>query len=276
MIFLRYIKRDLKIGLLKRSAFFLLPALISVAQALEFHRVIEGFLSFESYLDVATIMDYYMYNVKGMNVFFFDPRSYFQVPIYWFINQIGAVYFTAYYGYNDFTGYGRALFVLPQSRGAWWVGKWCWCCICTLCYYVVEMIATCVTALLCGAEFSFRNTEILARLYHSGAKYLNGVDVVLVVILLPILSTMGVCLIQLLLSFFITPEISFALICSYLVISAYYTVFWLPASFTMWLRSAYVDEKGLNVASGFLIGFGILFLVLYGGWDYFQRRDVVS
>ena len=115
-----------------------------------------------------------------------------------------------------------------------------------------------------------------SRMYHAGVVYLNDTDILLVVILLPILTTMGFCVIQLLVSFLITPEISFALICVCLVLSAYYTAFWLPASFTMWLRTSYIDSMGLNPASGFLIGFAVIFLVLYGGRDYFQRKDVVS
>ena len=276
MMSLRYLKRDLRLGLLNRFCFLVFPVILSVAQALEFHRAVIGLLSFESNWGVGTIMDYYMYSVRGMRIFFFDPREYFQIPIYWFAFQIGAVYFTAYYGYNDYVNQGKMLFVLPKSRSGWWIGKWSWCCICTICYYAVGMVATGVTALLCGAQPSLHATEVLSRMYHSGVVYLNDTDILLVVILLPILTTMGFCVIQLLVSFLITPEISFALICVCLVLSAYYTAFWLPASFTMWLRTSYIDSMGLNPASGFLIGFAVIFLVLYGGRDYFQRKDVVS
>ena len=131
MISLRYLKRDLRLGLLNRFCFLVFPVILSVAQALEFHRAVIGLLSFESNWGVGTIMDYYMYSVRGMRIFFFDPREYFQIPIYWFAFQIGAVYFTAYYGYNDYVNQGKMLFVLPKSRSGWWIGKWSWCCICT-------------------------------------------------------------------------------------------------------------------------------------------------
>ena len=38
----------------------------------------------------------------GMPVYVFDPKDFFEMPMHWFIFQMGIAYFTAYYAAFDF------------------------------------------------------------------------------------------------------------------------------------------------------------------------------
>ena len=271
----KFFKRDINLSAKKGIWLLLIPIVISVAQSLNFHENSVTLKEFEGYWGDGTIMDYYLYGMQGMGIFQFDMKHYFEIPIYWFVFQMGAAYFTAYYGHHDFTDNGKVLFITPKSRNAWWGGKCLWCMSSVLIYYMVSMITVACTALCCGASPSLRHSELISRMVEQGANYLSVFDVLFVAIILPIVTTMAICMLQMFVGFLVTPEVSFAVSCTIYVLSAYYTVWFLPGSFTMWRRSAYAVEGGLNPISGLLLVGFLLFFSFYEGKLYFETKDVL-
>lgn len=272
---MKFFKRDIYLGIQKGAWLLLVPIIISIAQSLNFHDISMTLKEFEGYWGDGTVMDYYLFGMQGMKVFHFDMKQYFEIPIYWFVFQIGAAYFTAYYGYHDFEDNGKVLFITPKSRSSWWNGKSLWCITSVLIYYLVSMLAMGGTALYCGATPSLHHSELISRIVENGAYYLSGIEVLLLAIILPIITTMAICMLQMFIAFLISPEVSFALSCTVYVLSAYYTVWCLPGNYAMWRRSAYVVENGLNPISGLLLGGFLLFFSFYEGRLYFEKKDVL-
>lgn len=75
-------------------------------------------------------------------------------------------------------------------------------------------------------------------------------------------------------SFVLTPVVSFALTCGIYVLSAYYTIWILPGSYAMWIRSSYVAAEGVNPESGILIAVFLIVTSVFAGCVYFDRCDV--
>lgn len=71
----------------------------------------------------------------------------------------------------------------------------------------------------------------------------------------------------------LSPVIGFALACSYYVLAAYTTVWWLPINYTMWLRSAYVSDKGLVSNNGLLFAGLFCCLSILWGYEHIKKKD---
>ncbi|MGN0164878.1 MAG: hypothetical protein ACI39R_01730, partial [Lachnospiraceae bacterium] len=100
-------------------------------------------------------------------------------------------------------------------------------------------------------------------------------DLILSAVIVPFFVTFALGLLQMFLSFVITPVVSFAVICGVYVVSAFYTNMWLPGSYTMLLRSSFLSSEGLSPYSGLVIA-GIIALVsIFLGCVYFNNKDIL-
>lgn len=222
-----------------------------------------------------TVMDYYLFCMRGMPVFHFDPVESFSIPIYWFVFQITAAYFTAYYAHNDFMENGRNLFIASGNRTSWWRGKYLWCMISVIVYFLVTVLAVAVSAMCFGAELSYRFTEeFMTAVFLPEMVKLTGIEAILISFLLPLVITMALCMVQLLLSFLLTPVVSFAVSCAVYVLSAYYTSWFFMGNYTMWLRSSYVTAEGISSAAGLVMGVTVILLTCAAGRLYFEKKDI--
>ena len=93
---LRLLGRDMENGILRRCVLFILPLLFAVSQTRELHAYLIELADGNILLTNGTFADYLLFAMKGMEVYYFDPRSVFYIPIYWFAFQIGLAYFLAY------------------------------------------------------------------------------------------------------------------------------------------------------------------------------------
>lgn len=143
-------------------------------------------------------------------------------------------------------------------------------------YFAVCIAAVVVCAKFYSAHMSFETTyALVVHIYPAATVGLSSWELAFIVALLPMLVSVAVCQVQVLLGFVVTPVISFAMVCALYVMSAYSTVWYLVGSYTMWIRSSYVAEDGLNPMSGVVIAAGLIFVSLVGGLAYFNNKDVM-
>lgn len=273
---LRLLWRDVRQGIVTKWYIFLIPALFSFVQTREFHAYLGKLVSQNVLYAQGTFADYLAYVMKGMAVFCFSPNDSFEIPIYWLAFYIGLAYMTAYYAYDDFLMNGRNMFIALRSRGKWWMSKLIYCCIAVIFYYAVCVGVIAVMAVYYNADMGWNvSASVMTYMYSSSAFSLDGKDVLLLTIILPMVITLAVSEVQMLLGFILTPVISFACVCAMYVFSAYYTVWYLVGNYTMWLRSAYIADEGVYPLSGFVFAAGMLAVACACGFMYFQNKDVV-
>ena len=126
---LRLLGRDTTNGILRRSFLFIIPLLFAVSQTRELHSYLNDLVDRNALFTNGTLADYILFATKGMSVYYFDPKEYFQIPIYWFAFQIGLAYLLAYYASDDFHSNGRVLFIAVGSRSKWWISKFIYCIV---------------------------------------------------------------------------------------------------------------------------------------------------
>ena len=143
-------------------------------------------------------------------------------------------------------------------------------------YYVVTFLSITLCAYIHNADMSLHMTKSLAlNTYTLSTIYLSDADLLLIMVILPVAVTLTISVVQMLAGFIVTPIVSFACVCGLHVISAYYTVWYLWGSYTMWIRSSYVNELGVEPGGG-LISTAVVFLTaVIMGHIYFRNRDIL-
>lgn len=271
----RLLKRDLYLGGYYNYIAFVIPIILAIVQGNECHKLISYMSTSELISNKGTILDYYLYGTQGMYVFHFDPKNYFTIPIYWFVFQICISYIIGYYPYQDFIQNGNNLFIKLKDRYNWWRSKCLWCICSIILYYVIYLITTSLTAFLYGAEWNIHFTpEFVTRVFDSQMSNMLIRDIINVSLIVPCVVTIGVCLVQILAGFLISPVMSFSCVCGMYVISAYYTEWFLIGNYTMWLRTKLLTSDGINPASGIILGFILTLCAWNFGEYYFSKKDL--
>jgi len=275
MTTLKLLKRDIKLGIIERL-FLYLVVLFTFFMVKDCSRAVADIQVRYSMQSPGTIMDYYVYCMSGMGFYQFDPTEGFLIPYLWFITQLGISYIIAYYAEQDYTDNGVNVMIAGRNRSAWWFSKVIWCVLSVLLYFFATFLSCSIFALFYGAKPSLGVTdEFLKIVYGYNINYLPYKDLMLIVFVVPIAVTAGICLVQMLMSFIISPVTSFALTCAVYILSAYYTAWFLPGSYTMWVRSSYFDVRGLNPLSGLLIAAFMVIAVCFLGNSYFEKKDII-
>jgi len=273
---LKFLKRDIRLGLVNRSFLLVIAVLFAILTGLECSNAIEATKHMNYMWSNGTVMDYYFFSLQGSNYYRFDPQNEFLIPLSWFIYQMGISYFIAYYSEKDFSENGKIVLLAGRSRSSWWLAKMIWCILSVVAYYVVEFVSCIVFALFKGADLSWNITDDFYKAYFGyNMTYISYKDLIFIAVAVPMAITIGISLVQLLMSFVVSPVTSFAATCGLYVVSTYYTAWFLPGSFAMWLRSSYYTEEGLNPLSGILIAVFLVVAVFLLGREYFERKDII-
>lgn len=270
---LRLLKRDMAFGIFRRWYVFMIPLILGIAGSYECHSWIAS-INGSSYKGGETIADYVMYCMQGDPPMLFQPTLSYTLPIVWTIFQIGAAYMIAYYAREDFEMTSAAIFIAAGERRSWWRSKYIWCVLSVIGYYMVYYLTIVAAASFYGADLSPAVTRRLLYVYGVNTAGLSMSDMLYVMICLPMLITISVSLVQMLVSFICSTVVSFAAVCAMYVLSAYYTVWFLPGNYTMWRRCSYLSELGLDPGGGLFMAVVLIVVSVISGRVYFAGKDI--
>lgn len=272
----RILKRDLRLGLAKQWYRYLFIVIVGAAGVYEMYDLLGQYAAGGAVCEKAGFWEYLFFNVSGIKPYTLSMTGDFYIPMLWFCIQIGFHYVIAYYPEQDLREYGKQVLISSKSRAGWWFGKCIWCFAAAAVYFILLGISTAVSALILEGDLSFvYNGSANRMIMTTNFQYAFFQDLVLSAVVVPFFVTFALGLLQMLLSLIITPVISFALICSVYVVSAYYTSVWLPGSFTMLRRSSFLFDEGLSPYSGLIVAGAVIIISVFAGQVYMSNKDVL-
>lgn len=273
---IKLFKRDLDLGIRKRMLFFIFPMIVAAIQTPQIHELIVSLNDRFIVSGNGTVMDYYLYCMKGMEIYIFNPKETFLVPIHWFLLQIFAAYIVAYYAHDDYHSCGRNIFLACRDKSSWWISKCLWCACTVIVYYASFFFAVYVTSTYYGAKPSLSySKQVAPAILGNRILKMSSKDTIMVAIVVPIVVMIGVSMLQMFLSFILTPIMSFAIVACIYVISAYYTKWYFVGSYSMIQRSVFFADDGMVAMTGLLLGVTMIFAACSYGKAYFEERDLI-
>lgn len=273
---LKLLKHDIRQGTIRTWQGYLCAFVICFCGSVYLRNVIDTLAVSGRLFSSGTLIDYYMYSVKGMEVYKLTKESFFQIPVYWFCYHIILAYIIGHYAEKDLSGYGRNSILASKTRVGWWLAKCVWCIFSVVLYYLMGFLGSAGYTIIAKGKLSFAVTKDLMKNFGQGLIYLENGEILVLVLLLPCLTSIAVSVLQLFFSLKIGSVVSFAGVCIVYVMSVYYTSPLLPGNYTMWSRNDVVGiGSDIYMSIGILLSLIITFIAVMLGIIYIDRKDII-
>ncbi|MEE1077618.1 MAG: hypothetical protein UIC64_01040 [Agathobacter sp.] len=261
------LKHDIEAGILLEYKRFLIGFLLFTVLAI--CAVLKANMSSISWIECLAIMN------KGALPFINTRNSLaiFDIPIGWFIIQIYISYVIGVYPNHDLKQYGINLLVRTKSREKWYIGKVVWGLISIIIIYLLEFGAVAMVVMINGNTNFLLVNESINDKVEFGLFELTGSAQILLVIVMPILTSLVACFVELFIVTLKNELVAYGSILFLCVAGTYYNciAFWMPNS--MLLRSGMLYNLG-SVWKVFVFGVFVAIVFLIAGIQTFKRKDI--
>lgn len=273
---LNLLKHDIRQGTIRMWQGYLFAFVICCCSSVYLKNVIDSMNFSGSVVGSGTLIDYYMYSLKGMEVYKLTKDSFFQIPVYWFCYHIMLAYTIGRYTEKDITDYGKNSILATKTRTGWWLAKCLWCIFSVILYYFMGFLGAMFYTVFANGKISLCVTIELMKYFGQGLIYLSNDRILIMVLLLPCLISIAISMLQMLLSIKIGSVASFASICILYILSAYYTSPFLLGNYTMWRRNNVVSiSSDIYMIIGILISILLILITIIMGIIYMDKKDII-
>ncbi len=223
-----------------------------------------------------SVMDFIIYNFRGMRVYSPDLGEEYRLPAVWLIYQVFISLIVGYYPVRDLAGYGKNTLLRTRSRITWFLSKIIWTLCMVLVYYLIIFLAAVFFSLVSGNSLSFFPTYDATLLF--GEIDLNTVYVetlTVYMIFIPFLISAVMSIVQVVASYIVSPFVSFIGISVFMVACTYVAKPWLVGNGSMILRTKFHSIYGFTAEDILLWLLIYLLSALIVGFIYFSRKDIL-
>lgn len=274
---MKYIKVlwfDIRQGLLKRPLLLLVPVGITLIACFDLTR-----LAAQLEVRLPGFGDYLMYLYGGMDRYTPYSGEFFLFPVRWLILFLSAAFLTLHYPYKDLLSCGQQVLIRTRSRTAWWLSKCGWNILSVLVYHGLIFLTAALFCIATAADLSGKfHPKLLYAVFQTNPanQMQDSARWPFILLLLPVLVSLGIGLLQMTLSLFLKPLFSFFLIALLMISSAYFTSSCLVGNYAMAMRYDVVIHNGINFKDGIVVFAVMAFLAILTGCIRFRRYDILK
>ncbi len=266
------IKNDILCGIISRWKYFLVAFAFFAFICIMFAIHANPFLQRNSPFETLGFFDF-IFNIFAGN----KPSdgSGIRLSIVWFLFQSYLLFLTSFYAVEDLKNSAISFLVRIKSKTKWWVGKFIWCILSVLIYYLLLLLCVCLFVEF-GKYTGFISPLVCDAFFQMSIQGVSKYSIVTVSLLLPFLISLSVSLFHMMLSLIIKPIYSFLIGVISIIASAFYCYPLLFFNFTMVSRNA-VFSSGSNISltRGTISALGLTLFSFFAGIAIIRRRDII-
>lgn len=270
-------KRDFTGGILCQWKKFLFVALIFAFASGVFYTLAHASAQEGQIHSTPTLLDALIYIFRGMEVYVPAPDKPFEVPAIWMLMNLFLAFIIVSYPSKDLNGYGQHMLLHARSRLQWWAGKCIWNVCCVIVFYLIGLAVILLFTVFAGGKVSFQASgDICGQLSEFHADKVAGFYLMRTVLVLPVLTSLALSLLQMALEFLFRPILSYAIILTVLVASAYYCTPFLLGNESMLLRSKAAMPDGIPFSLSVVIDGAVILAAPVLGYLRFRKSDLLE
>lgn len=222
-----------------------------------------------------TYWDFKKYLFNGQAPFSSLESIIFQIPVGWLSLHIIFLFFIGDFPENDLHGFGLICLLKTRSRKTWTVNKLLYCMIQTGIFYVAMSLVLMIMTFCIGSNYSFKQCEQINALFNIPS--MSACDDLLYLCIIPFASLLVIALLYTTLMWIFKTVISFIIMNTILVLSAYIYSPVLIGNLTMLQRSSLVMSNSIiTPACSLLIDFVLGSLLAVIGVIVIKKKDIVE
>jgi hypothetical protein len=212
--------------------------------------------------------------MSGAREYVLTADSSFQFPAYWFLFHAFLFFLIGFYPVSElYLGNGQAL-TRTRSRKLWMASKVISVVLNITLYYGCYLLFMLIGNLLHGGEIIPGNGII--GLAGIAIFQKSGMELFADFILLPLLVSVTLGIIQMILSLFLDPVLSFMAVIGYIIASIFCMNPLLIGNFSMLYRQDWISGKSaMNAITGIVLCVVLTVAALVLGMILFQRKDIL-
>ena len=222
-----------------------------------------------------SVGDYLAYLFAGKGPWRLEEGIPFKFPVSWMLLFSLLLYMTLRYPVKDLRGIGALVVVAGQSRWAWWLSKCAWVAVLTGSMLILILVIAVVWAVLTGGDIMWvpsasieavvsQEPDLRPEDMGSMAPFFLGVLVL----------SVALAEVQLVLSLFVRPLLSFTACFSILFVSACQFSPLLLGNYLIAMRSSALMLDGFDPLAGIATGVAICVLAVILGGIRFSLIDL--
>lgn len=279
MKFTKLLKYDLKNGF-KQNSIKVLFFLFTIATILcvDFYLTKQKTYLLDGEVPIATFLDYACYLFGGMAEFIPALGESFEFPVRWFLLNLILFYGTLHYPVRDLFSLGINILPRSEKRILWWFSKCVWIIIYTVFSYLIIYGAILLFCVFSSEDISFLITpDFLNRIMDARTTFQEfDNSVIYAILILPLIITIGLNMIQMLLSLFLKPLLSYLVIIVFCLAGTYFNTGIIWSNYAMSLRSAFVVFDGYSLNVGIVLGVTIIIATMVIGGLIFRKINILE
>lgn len=282
MKFIKLVRYDLQHGLFKRWKWHVGVVLMTIAFWLVFCIRVSAFnkgvvITGTGSTVVPSFGDAVFYVFAGMSEYVPDPQQTFTFPLVWMLLYIVLFWMTLEYAHNDLTTTGQQFLFRTNGRTLWWFSKCIWDLCMVLSFFVVIWLTLLVLCLATGCPISLTlHADLLQDSIPAavtGPGYLT--PLLLATFVMAPLVMFALSMLQMVLTLWVKPIVSFIVSIVILVASAYKLSPFLLGNYAMPVRNTAYYEAGVTNLNGAVFAVILIVVVAIAGAFRFRKYDVL-
>ncbi len=209
-------------------------------------------------------------------------RTPFTLPPLYLLFNFYLSWLISYYPLREMGNLGRHTILKHGTKQKWWISKCVWATYTVISYYATVLIVFGIALVFSGKSGFVRDITLLKdtinseKVDYNHLEQLSNTSLAVMCILLPLVVSLGLSMIQMMLSLVIKPIYSQVVIIGVLVCSSFSCKVFLPGNYLMYLRNRQLlFNSGVGTISGLILG---ICIILFGGFGVLYiiiKKDIL-
>ena len=272
----KLVKYDLYWGILNKWKKYLVMLILSLIITFVFIKNSQFYYRLDKLDSMPGFLVYIMNMFHGMKNFISDGNTQFEIPVEWMAFHLFVAFAIGNYIIDDLEKCGINIITRVRSRNKWIISKIIWNVVAVLCFYLVVYIVNIIIALSITGKLQLSLTQsVCSKFFELNNVNMESGNGLLAIIILPILSSLAISQMQMFLSLILKPIISFLMIASILILSAYSMSPYLIGNYSMVQRSEIFMKDGISILTATIVNIIIIIVSVIGSIVYFNRKDII-
>ncbi len=273
MKFSKLLKYDMANGIFRKGYFYVIALALGLLFSVNF------------YINVVDSVD--CQDVTYANILFFlfcgkepfnpDIETAFVFPVIWLLIFLYAAFITLDYPYRDLMENGIQVLIRVNNRKDWWLSKCVWVCLSTLLYfgliYLGVLVACCLLNINISMSYAFWINENILNMQLVS---LELEEVIMLLFVLPVMTSLTVNYIQLFLSLLLDRVYSFLFSAVLLFASTYFLFPMAIGNYSMIKRSIYCNVDGVTIGEGIIVNAILIIVTIVVGGIGIKKMDIMK